>query len=85
MLREDVRQALVESDGQYTNVAMQNMKKLDSFLKEVLRFYPLSACMISLVRLNCELQLTWHSILPKKGSQTFHTVQRPGHPCWSRD
>jgi hypothetical protein len=44
MLQEDVRQALAESNGIFTNCSMQNMKKLDSFLKEVLRYYPLSAC-----------------------------------------
>lgn len=43
ILREDVYQALQETDGQYTSLALQNMKKLDSFLKETLRYYPLSA------------------------------------------
>ena len=45
MLREDVQQALAETDGVFTNIAMQNMKKLDSFLKETLRVYPLGAGM----------------------------------------
>jgi cytochrome P450 len=39
-LREDVQQALAESHGEFTSLALQNMKKVDSFLKEVLRFYP---------------------------------------------
>ncbi|KAG9258879.1 cytochrome P450 [Emericellopsis atlantica] len=43
MLREDVQQALAETDGVFTNIALQNMKKLDSFLKETLRVYPLGA------------------------------------------
>ncbi|OLN86218.1 Ent-kaurene oxidase 7 [Colletotrichum chlorophyti] len=43
MLREDVQQALLESGGNFTSSALQNMKKLDSFLKEVLRCSPLSA------------------------------------------
>lgn len=30
MLREDVQQALAESGGEFTSLAMQNMKKLDS-------------------------------------------------------
>lgn len=38
-----MQQALAESGGVFTNIAMQNMKKLDSFLKEVLRYYPLGA------------------------------------------
>lgn len=50
MLREDVQQALAESGGQFTSGALQNMKKLDSFLKEVLRCSPISAGM-SLTRL----------------------------------
>ncbi|KAI9164181.1 ent-kaurene oxidase [Paramyrothecium foliicola] len=42
-LVEDVQQALTASDGDYSTQAMQNMKKLDSFLKETMRFYPHSA------------------------------------------
>ncbi|KAL0935965.1 ent-kaurene oxidase [Colletotrichum truncatum] len=41
MLREDIQQALAESNGVFTSLAMQNMKKLDSFLKETMRFYAL--------------------------------------------
>ncbi|KZL63086.1 cytochrome p450 [Colletotrichum incanum] len=43
MLRDDVQQALLESGGDFTSGALQNMKKLDSFLKEVMRLSPLSA------------------------------------------
>ncbi|CCF35728.1 cytochrome P450 [Colletotrichum higginsianum] len=43
MLRDDVQQALLESGGEFTSGALQNMKKLDSFLKEVMRASPLSA------------------------------------------
>ncbi|CAH0014441.1 unnamed protein product [Clonostachys rhizophaga] len=43
MLREDVQQALQQSGGQFTSLAMQNMKKLDSFLKESMRCHPMSA------------------------------------------
>lgn len=49
-LREDIHQALAESGGIFTNVAMQNMKKLDSFLKETLRYYPLGVGMVTLPR-----------------------------------
>ncbi|KAI9146966.1 Ent-kaurene oxidase-like protein [Paramyrothecium foliicola] len=45
-LREEVRLALAESDGQYTFLAVQNMKKLDSFLKEVMRYYPMTAAIL---------------------------------------
>lgn len=43
ILREDVQQALAESNGVFTSLAMQNMKKLDSFLKETMRFYALGS------------------------------------------
>ncbi|OLN88210.1 Ent-kaurene oxidase 1 [Colletotrichum chlorophyti] len=41
MLREDIQTALAESNGVFTSSAMQNMKKLDSFLKETMRYYAL--------------------------------------------
>jgi cytochrome P450 len=40
MLREDVQQALDDAGGEMTSLALQNMKKLDSFLKESVRVYP---------------------------------------------
>lgn len=43
VLREDVRQALEETNGEFTSLALQNMKKLDSFMKENLRMYSMSA------------------------------------------
>lgn len=39
-LREELRSVLANNDGIPTTVALQHMKKLDSFLKEVLRQYP---------------------------------------------
>lgn len=47
MLREDVQQALAASKGEFTNQSMQNMRKLDSFMKENLRYYPLASSMSS--------------------------------------
>lgn len=44
MLREDVQQAVNENGGEFTSLALQNMKKLDSFLREVLRYYPGNTC-----------------------------------------
>ncbi|KAK2122137.1 ent-kaurene oxidase [Fusarium oxysporum II5] len=43
ILREDVEQALATSNGEFINLPMQNMKKLDSFLEEILRFHTLGA------------------------------------------
>jgi hypothetical protein len=37
ILRKDVLQALATSDGEYSKLSLQQMTKLDSFLKEVLR------------------------------------------------
>lgn len=39
-LREEIRSVLADNDGTPSTVALQHMKKLDSFLKEVLRIYP---------------------------------------------
>jgi hypothetical protein len=39
-LREEIRTVLAEHDNQFTSLAMQSMKKLDSFLKETLRVHP---------------------------------------------
>ncbi|EXA30099.1 hypothetical protein FOVG_18479 [Fusarium oxysporum f. sp. pisi HDV247] len=43
VLQEDVKQALEVTNGEFTNPSIQNMKKLDSFLKEILRFHTLGA------------------------------------------
>ncbi|KAG7047613.1 cytochrome P450 [Colletotrichum scovillei] len=43
LLRDDIQAALAESGGNFTSGALQNMKKLDSFLKEVMRVNPISA------------------------------------------
>jgi hypothetical protein len=40
-LREDVEQALAMSGGKFTTQSMQHMKKVDSFLKENMRLFPL--------------------------------------------
>ncbi|KAI9154759.1 Ent-kaurene oxidase-like protein [Paramyrothecium foliicola] len=41
VLREDVQQALSKTGGQYSQIALQEMKKLDSCLKEVMRYHPM--------------------------------------------
>ncbi|CCF36957.1 ent-kaurene oxidase [Colletotrichum higginsianum] len=42
-LRDEIRQALKDNDGEFGSPALQSMKKLDSFLKETMRCFPLSA------------------------------------------
>jgi cytochrome P450 len=39
-LRQEVVQVLAQSGGEYTSLALQKMKKLDSFLRETMRFDP---------------------------------------------
>ncbi|KAH7145688.1 cytochrome P450 [Dactylonectria estremocensis] len=41
-LREEAQTALAENNGVFTSNALQSMKKMDSFLKEVLRLHPAS-------------------------------------------
>lgn len=41
-LRDEIRTVLAENSGVFTSLAMQNMKKLDSFLKETLRSHPVT-------------------------------------------
>ncbi|KAJ0344858.1 hypothetical protein COL26b_009903 [Colletotrichum chrysophilum] len=43
ILRQEVEEVLAETDGNITAVALQKMVKLDSFLKEIMRYYPQSA------------------------------------------
>lgn len=44
MLREEVQEVLAASGGEFTAQALQNMKKFDSFVKELMRYYPLMTC-----------------------------------------
>src|SRR4051812_28809386 len=39
-LREEVREAMEENEGRITSRALQQMVKLDSYMKEVTRVYP---------------------------------------------
>lgn len=39
-LRDEVQEALLQSEGVFTSNALQGMKKMDSFLKETLRVHP---------------------------------------------
>lgn len=52
MLREEIGQVVADAGGQITAAAIQKMVKLDSFLKEIMRYYPQSASMqqLSLIK-----------------------------------
>jgi hypothetical protein len=39
-LREEIRTAIANNDGHITTRALQQMEKLDSYMKETMRFYP---------------------------------------------
>ncbi|PSN68834.1 ent-kaurene oxidase [Corynespora cassiicola Philippines] len=39
-IRDEIRQVLAENDGSITSRALQQMVKLDSYMKEVMRYYP---------------------------------------------
>jgi cytochrome P450 len=39
-LREEIRATLADNDGVMTYRALQQMEKLDSYMKEIMRFYP---------------------------------------------
>ncbi|KAF4814196.1 Cytochrome P450 monooxygenase ATR2 [Colletotrichum siamense] len=43
VLREEIQEALAGSGNEFTNAALQNMVKLESFLTESMRTYPMSA------------------------------------------
>lgn len=42
-IREEVRTILAEGGGEYKLASVQNMKKLDSFIRESMRCYPIGA------------------------------------------
>lgn len=48
-LREEVCAVLADNNGVFTSRALQDMKKLDSFLKETLRYHPFAFGEISLL------------------------------------
>ncbi|KAF3765318.1 hypothetical protein M406DRAFT_88222 [Cryphonectria parasitica EP155] len=39
-LRDEIRSVLGENNGNFTSSALQSMKKVDSFIKETMRYYP---------------------------------------------
>lgn len=43
-LRNEIKEAMADNDGIITSRALQAMKKLDSFMKETLRFHALGFC-----------------------------------------
>lgn len=54
-LREEARTVLAQHNNQFTSAAMQNLKKLDSVLKESMRVDPASFCESFLIMLQAYL------------------------------
>ncbi|KAJ3525850.1 hypothetical protein NM208_g6990 [Fusarium decemcellulare] len=42
-IRQEIRKVLADHGGEYKLLTVQNMKKLDSFIRECVRFYPVGA------------------------------------------
>lgn len=78
-LRVEIREALSQTSGVFTSQALQNMKKMDSFLKEVLRLHPATMGEYQNALFHT-LSLTVFSLLPTQGSSTIHSIKRPKDP-----
>jgi hypothetical protein len=78
-LREEIRNAMNDNDGQITTRALQQMVKLDSYMKEVTRVYPPGISTYSLKSTPPKsAHLTINpSILRPPRPQRHHTLQRP--------
>ncbi|KAL2267986.1 hypothetical protein VTJ83DRAFT_2832 [Remersonia thermophila] len=62
-IRAEIRTILAEHNGVFTTAALQSMKKLDSFIKETMRAYPLGA--VSFQRkVNKPFQLSNGQVIP---------------------
>lgn len=86
-LREEMRTVIAQNDGQITSRALQQMEKLDSYMKEVLRVYPPSASASPLTSTHSSSPqiIIWRltidpSILQPPRPQTNHPLKRPIHP-----
>jgi cytochrome P450 len=80
-LREEIRSVLAEFDGEITTKALQQMEKLDSYMKEVIRFYPIALSKPSPYPTTTYSLLTFTtSILPAQSKQRHHPLQRPTYP-----
>lgn len=77
-LREEIRSVLAEHNGAITTKALQQMEKLDSYMKEVNRFYP-PGMSKSFAQLNSSPHTNTISVLWPQSPQRHHSLQRPIH------
>lgn len=85
VLRDEIYQALAENDGIFTSHALQSMKKLDSFLKEMLRHNPASMGTQKELPELGSMANTTYSCLPTQSTQTIYALQRADHSRRSID
>lgn len=85
-LREEIRTVLKEY-GDFTAAALQKMKKLDSFLREVMRVHPLgwSMSIFLIFFIDCLFShhtnaLLFRRLVHAKGSQAHRPLQRATYP-----
>jgi hypothetical protein len=80
-LREEIANAMSENDGRITMRAMQQMVKLDSYMKEVARLYPNGiGTYLRESNMIFPTLTTPPSILRTSRSQRHQPLKRPIHP-----
>lgn len=79
-LREEIRSVIAEHDGNITTKALQQMEKLDSYMKEVKRFYPPGMSRISRTHHSSIANVS--SIVHPSRDEGHNALQRPVHPTW---
>jgi hypothetical protein len=81
-LRDEIVHVMSQNDGRITAQAMQQMVKLDSYMKEVTRFFPIgiSTYLFPRNQHNIAQPDATCSILSTPRPQRHHPFQRPIHP-----
>jgi hypothetical protein len=89
-LREEIRAAMAANDGIMTYRALQQMEKLDSYMKEVMRFYPPGFSMythVAFPRANLQFAILTsltNSILQPQSHERLYPLQRSIHSRWRK-
>jgi hypothetical protein len=85
-LREEIRNAMAANGGIITSRALQQMEKLDSYMKEVTRFYPPGVSksshlsILPIPRRSPTDIFFSHSILQPPRQERYNPLQRAIHP-----
>lgn len=78
-LREEIRTVMAEHNGNMTTKALQQMEKLDSYMKEVKRLYPPGMSKLPSRITRTQHALTNTSIVYAPRPERHHSLQRPVH------